>query len=102
METSGGTAAQRPTHSIALILALTALLSVAAVAVSRGLPTPPINTLHTPHASIRIQSNSEVTAAHGVVGGHRTPHDPYRIARWGMTDVDTTGAHFLPDTEAGF
>src|SRR2546430_1420638 len=102
METSGGTAAQRPPHSIALILALTALLSVAAVAVSGGLPTPRISTLHTPHASIRIQSNSEFTAANGVVGGHGTPDDPYRIAGWEITNVDTMEAIFIRDTDASF
>ena len=102
METSGGTAAQRPTHSTALILALTALLSLAAVAVSGGLPTPRISTLHTPHASIRIQSNSEFTAANGVVGGHGTPDDPYRIAGWEITNVDTMEAIFIRDTDASF
>src|SRR3989441_3913913 len=102
METSGGTAAQRPTHSIALILALTALLSLAAVAVSGGPPTPRISTLHTPHASIRIRSNSELTAAHGVVGGHGTPDDPYRIAGWEITNVDTMEAIFIRDTDASF
>src|SRR3989442_11574256 len=102
METSGGTAAQRPTHSIALILALTALLSLAAVALSGGLPTPRISTLHTPHASIRIQSNSEFTAANGVVSGHGTPDDPYLIAGWEITNLDTMEAIFIRDTEASF
>src|SRR2546428_103879 len=102
METSGGTAAQRPPHSIALILALTALLSLGAVAISGGLPTPRISTLHTPHASIRIQSNEEFTAVNGVVGGHGTPEDPYLIAGWEITNVDTMEAIFIRDTDASF
>src|SRR5438132_13565998 len=101
METSGGTAAQRPTHSTALILALTALLSLAAVAVSGGLPTRRISTLHTPHASIRIQSHSEFTAANGLVGGHGRPDDPYRLAGWWSTNVDTIERIFSRDPAAG-
>src|SRR5467141_3743818 len=102
MERLGGTAAQRPPHSIALILALAALFSLAAVAVSGGLPTPQIGTLHTPHAPIRIQSNAEFTAANGVVGGHGTPDDPYLIAGWEITNVDTMEAIIIRDTDASF
>src|SRR5206468_3738787 len=89
-------------HSIALILALTGLLSLAAVAASGGLPTPRMGTLHTPHAPIRIQSNAEFTAANGVVGGHGTPDDPYIIAGWEITNVDTMAAIFIRDTDASF
>src|SRR3989454_7259551 len=102
METSGGKAAQRPPHSIALILALTGLLTLAAVAVSGGLPTPPMGTLHTPHAPIRIQSNAEFTPSNGVVGGDGTPDDPYLIAGWEITNVDTMEAIFIRDTDASF
>jgi len=102
MERLGGTAAQRPPHTIALILALTGLLLLAAVAVSRGLPTPRLVTSHTPHAPIRIQSNAEFTAANGVVGGHGTPDDPYLIAGWEITNVDTMQAIFIRDTDASF
>src|SRR3989475_11191400 len=102
METSGGKAARRRPNPIALILALTGLLSLAAVAASGGLPTPRMGALHTPHASIRIQSNSEFTAANGVVGGHGTPDDPYRIAGWEITNVDTMEAIFIRDTDARF
>src|SRR3989454_103652 len=102
MERLGGSAAQRPPHSIALILALTGLLSLAAVAVSGGLPTPRTGTLHTPHAPIRIQSNAEFTTSNGVVGGHGTPDDPYLIAGWEITNVDTMEAIFIRDTDASF
>ena len=102
MERLGGTAAQRPPHTIALILALTGLLLLAAVAVSRGLPTPRLVTSHTPHPPILIQSNAEFTAANGVVGGHGTPDDPYLIAGWEITNVDTMQAIFIRDTDASF
>src|SRR3989442_3451782 len=102
MESLGGSAAQRPPHSIALILALTGLLSLAAVAVSGGLPTPRIGTLHTPHAPMLIQSNAEFTAANGVVGGHGTHDDPYLITGWEITNVDTMEAIFIRDTNASF
>src|SRR2546426_537952 len=102
MERLGGSAAQRPPHSIALLLALTGLLSLAAVAVSGGLPTPRTGTLHTPHAPIRIQSNAEFTTSNGVVGGHGTPDDPYLIAGWEITNVDTMEAIFIRDTDASF
>src|SRR5207244_11554044 len=61
-----------------------------------------MGTLHTPHAPIRIQSNAEFTAANGVVGGHGTPEDPYLIAGWEITNVDTTEAIFIRDTDASF
>src|SRR5207245_10861914 len=94
--------AQRPTHSTALILALTGLLSLAAVAVSGGLPTPQVGTLHTPHAPILIQGNADFTAANGVVGGSGTSEHPYLIAGWEITNVDTMEAIFMRDTAAGF
>src|SRR2546425_11235947 len=102
METSGGTAAQRPPHSIALILALTALLSLAAVAVSGGLPTPRISPLHTPHAPLRVQSNPEVPAANRGGGGHRPPDHPARVARWESTKRGRIGGLFICDTRRGF
>ncbi len=61
-----------------------------------------MGTLHTPHAPIRIQSNAEFTAANGVVGGHGTPDDPYLIAGWEITNVDTMEAIFIRDTDASF
>src|SRR2546425_10691876 len=102
MKSLGGSVAQRPPHSTALILALTGLLSLAAVAVSGGLPTPPVGTLHTPHAPILIQGNAGFTAANGGGGGRGTTEDPYLIAGWGITNVDTTEAIFIRDTHAGF
>ncbi len=104
MEHSGGTVAQRPPHSTALILALTGLLSLAAVAVSVSgrLPAPRIATSHTPHAAILIQSNADFTAANGVVGGSGIPDDPYLIAGWEITNLDTMEAIFIRDTDASF
>src|SRR5207245_5275925 len=57
---------------------------------------------HTPHGAILIQSNAEFTAANGVVGGHGTPDDPYLIAGWEITNVDTTEAILIRDTDASF
>ncbi|HWM52948.1 MAG TPA: right-handed parallel beta-helix repeat-containing protein [Thermoplasmata archaeon] len=59
-------------------------------------------TSHTPHPPILIQSNAEFTAANGVVGGHGTPDDPYLIAGWEITNVDTMQAIFIRDTDASF
>ena len=98
----GGNAAQRPLQATALILAITGLLALAAVAASGGPPTPRIAVSHTPHGAILIQSNAEFTAANGVVGGHGTPDDPYLIAGWEITNVDTTEAIFIRDTDASF
>src|SRR5438094_10107946 len=58
--------------------------------------------LHMPHAPLRIQSNAEFTASNGVVGGHGTPDDPYLISGWEITNVDTTEAIFIRDTDASF
>src|SRR5438309_6027510 len=102
MKSLGGSVAQRPPHSTALILALTGLLSLAAVAVSGGLPTPQVGTLHTPHAPILIQGNADFTAANGVVGGSGTSEHPYLIAGWEITNVDTMEAIFIRDTDASF
>src|SRR3989454_4827288 len=102
MKSLGGSVAQRPPHSTALILALTGLLSLAAVAVSGGQPTPQVGTLHTPHAPILIQGNADFTAANGVVGGSGTSEHPYLIAGWEITNVDTMEAIFIRDTDASF
>src|SRR3989442_7276108 len=100
MKSLGGSVAQRPPHSTALILALTGLLSLAAVAVSGGLPTPQVGTLHTPHAPILIQGNADFTAANGVVVGRRTSEHPYLIAGWDITHVDTLEALFTRHNDA--
>src|SRR3989442_15551604 len=102
MKSLGGRVAQRPPHSTALILALTGLLSLAAVAVSGGQTTPRIAGLHTPHAPILIQSNADFTAANGVVGGSGPSEHPDLIAGWGVTNVGTMEAIFLRDTDASF
>src|SRR5213596_1063446 len=57
---------------------------------------------HTPHGAILIRSNAEFTAVNGVVGGHGTPDDPYLISGWEITNVDTTEAIFIRDTDASF
>ena len=98
----GGNAAQRPLHATALILAITGLLALAAVAASVGPPPPRIAVSHTPHGAILIRSNAEFTAVNGVVGGHGTPDDPYLISGWEITNVDTTEAIFIRDTDASF
>jgi len=41
----------------------------------------------TPHAPIRINSNSDFTAENGVTGGNGTESDPYIISNYEKTPV---------------
>jgi len=85
-----------------LTLAVAAvLLGTALVAATLHAPEGPASN-HTVRAPIDIESNSQFTAANGVVGGSGTPSDPYVISGWEITNVDTMAAIFIRDTDASF
>src|SRR5437867_10048566 len=86
----------RPNLAIVVVL-----LGTAFVAATLRAPEISAST-HMRRAPIDIESNSQFTAANGVVGGSGTPSDPYIIAGWEITNVDTMAAIFIRDTDASF
>jgi len=92
----------RPPRLAGLTLAIVVvLLGTAFVAATLRAPEISAST-HMRRAPIDIESNSQFTAANGVVGGSGTPSDPYIIAGWEITNVDTMAAIFIRDTDASF
>jgi len=92
----------RPSRLARLSLAvIVLLLGTALVAVTLRAPEVSAST-HTRRGPIDIESNTQFTAANGVVGGSGTPSDPYLIAGWEITDLDRMEAIFIRDTDASF
>lgn len=82
-----------PPHSRAvearlIALAVTVLLLpwATASAPEDEVPDAEVEVRYTPHASIRITSDAEFDAAHGVRSGSGTAEDPYVIADWAFIE----------------
>jgi parallel beta-helix repeat protein len=62
---------------------------------------PPVFDGFTPHATIKIEGDSDFTFANGVVGGSGTRSDPYIIEGWNISAYSSTGI-YIGNTTAYF